>query len=99
MNHRAGSRLEQYTLKRPQELLIVSAQVAGEPDQVVIFKGYSSSLMRQTAFDPDVPVLPEAATILSIDRLEGPYDPSSPRYLERGLSWADFQVRLAAVGD
>lgn len=94
----AGLRLEQYTLKYPQEVLIVDAEVAGEPDQVVIYKGFSSSLMRSTAYDLDVPVLPETAIIHRIDRLAGPYNPQQPRYLEQGLTWEAFQPRLTAAG-
>ncbi|NEP17985.1 MAG: hypothetical protein F6J97_13945 [Leptolyngbya sp. SIO4C1] len=91
-----AARLEQYTLTHPQEVLIVSAEVAGEPDEIVIFRGFSSSLMRPTAFDPDVPVLPPAATVLRIDRLQGPYQPENPVYLEQGLSLAEFEARLPA---
>ena len=94
----AGYRLEQYTLKHSQEVLIVQAEIEGEPDQVMIFKGFSSSLMRPTAFDPDIPVLPENAKILSIDRLQGPYNPNSPTYLAQGLTWENFQPFLEAVG-
>lgn len=91
-------RLEQYTLRHPQEVLLAQALVDGEPDQVVIFRGFSSSLMRPTAFDPDVPVLPETATIQTIDRLQGPYTPDQPRYLQQGLTWAEMAERLAELG-
>lgn len=93
-----GIRLEQYTLKHPQEVLLVTAEVDGEIDEVVIFRGFSSSLMRPTAFDPEVPVLPEQATIQKIDRLAGPFNPDDPRYLERDLSWSVFQDRLNLLG-
>lgn len=93
-----GERLEQYTLQCPQEVLIVKAEVSGEPDEIAIFRGFSSSLMRPTAFDVDTPVLPKDATILSIDRLQGPYDPAHPQYLQQGLSWADFLPRLTQLG-
>jgi hypothetical protein len=92
------SRLEQYTEKRRQEVLLVTAEVEGEPDQVAIFRGFSSSLMRSTAFDPDIPVLPESAQILTIDRLLGPYDPNHPRYLQQDLTWETVQPLLAEVG-
>jgi hypothetical protein len=62
-----GRRLEQYTIKRPQEVLIVTAEIAGEEDQIAIFKGFSSSLMRPTSFNPDVPVLPPEAKIVTVD--------------------------------
>lgn len=92
------SRLEQYTLKYPQEVLLVRAVVDGEFDQIVVFKGFSSSLVRPTAFDPEVPTLPSDATITQIDRLKGPYQPESPQYIEQGLSLDAFEPRLVAVG-
>lgn len=93
-----GYRLEQYTLRRPQEVLIVMAEVEGEPDQITIFKGFSSSLMRPTAFDPDVPMLPETAKVISIDRLQSPYNPTNPRYIQTGLSLAEMQSLLEQAG-
>ncbi|MBF2034406.1 MAG: hypothetical protein IGR92_02745 [Leptolyngbyaceae cyanobacterium T60_A2020_046] len=91
-------RLEQYTLKHPQEVLLVSAVVDGEADEVVVFRGFSSSLMRPTAFDPEVPVLPETAQIIAIARLQGPYTPDNPQFLEQGLIWDVFAERLTALG-
>jgi hypothetical protein len=93
-----GWRLEQYTLKRPQEMLIVAIEDAGELDQVAIFKGFSSSLMRSTAFDPDIPVLPETAKITAIDRLHSPYQPENPHYIQQGLTVEDILPLLAEVG-
>lgn len=93
-----GFRLEQYTLRHPQAVLRVVATVAGEADEVLIFRGFSSSLVRPTAFDPDVPVLPPDAAIETIDILAGPYNPDQPRYLHRGLSWEDMQGFLASAG-
>ncbi|MGF1567154.1 MAG: hypothetical protein ACFCVD_03615 [Nodosilinea sp.] len=93
-----GLRLEQYTLRQANIVLLVQARIAGEEDEVIIFRGFSSSLGRPTAFDPDVPVLPATAEILTIDILASPYSPENPRYLQRGLSWADFQPLLTEVG-
>ncbi|MBF2076350.1 MAG: hypothetical protein IGS50_21690 [Synechococcales cyanobacterium C42_A2020_086] len=98
MNRSIGYRLEQYTIKRPQEVLLVTAEVEGEPDQITIFKGFSSSLMRPTAFDPDVPMLPEGAKVLTIDRLQSPYNPQSPRFIQQGLTLADMEALLTEVG-
>ena len=98
MEHPIGKRLEQYTAKRSQEVLLVTAEIAGELDQIAIFKGFSSSLMRQTAFDPDVPVLPDQAKILTIDRVASPYNPQSPRYIQRGLTWKTMQPLMSEVG-
>ncbi|MBW4490886.1 MAG: hypothetical protein KME12_24230 [Trichocoleus desertorum ATA4-8-CV12] len=93
-----GHRLEQYTIKRPQEVLIVQAEIEGEPDEITIFKGFSSSLMRPTAFDPEVPILPQGAKVIAIDRLKSPYTPQSPVYLEQGLTWDQMQILLDQVG-
>lgn len=98
MNTSIGKRLEQYTTKRPQEVLLIKVEVNKEQDQIAIFKGFSSSLMHPTAFDPDVPVLPDEAQILSIDRVASPYNPQAPRYIQRGLSWEAMQALLSEVG-
>ncbi len=94
----AGIRLEQYTLRHPQVVLLVHAVVAGQADEVVVFRGFSSSLVHPTAFDPDVPVLPEDADIQSIDILKGPYSPTEPQYLQQGLSWSAMLSMLEAAG-
>lgn len=91
-------RLERYTLKHPKEVLLVKVQWADEVDEITIFKGFTSSLMRQTAFDPDVPVIPVEAEVLSIDRFQSPYNPSHPQVLEQGLSWNQFSALLERDG-
>jgi hypothetical protein len=53
--------------------------------------------MRQTSFDPDVPVLPEQAVILSIDRYLSPYNPSQPNPIQEGIYWEDFLPLLDEV--
>ncbi|MDF5708067.1 MAG: hypothetical protein PUP90_10405 [Nostoc sp. S4] len=93
-----GKRLEQYTAKRPQEVLLVTVEIAGEQDSIAVFKGFSSSLMHPTAFDPDVPVLPDEAIILNIDRVASPYNPEAPRYIQQELSWEAMQALLSEVG-
>lgn len=98
MHHSVGKRLEQYTAKRSHEVLLVTVEIQGELDQIAIFKGFSSSLMRPTAFDPEVPVLPDEAKILTIDRVASPYNPQSPRYIQQGLSWETIQPLLLEAG-
>lgn len=93
-----GKRLEQYTAKRTKEVLIVTVEIADEQDTIAIFKGFSSSLMRPTAFDADVPVLPDGANILKIDRVASPYNPEAPRYIQQGLSWEAMETLLSEVG-
>lgn len=98
MNDSVEKRLEQYTAKRPQEVLIVTANISGEIDQIAIFKGFSSSLVRATAFDPEIPVLPDDAKILAIDRVASPYNPQAPNYIQQGLTWNSIQSLLSEAG-
>ena len=97
MSNSIDKRLEKYTVKRPQEVLLVTLEINGEQDEIAIFRGFSSSLMRPTAFDPDVPVIPKDAKIISIDRLASPYNPESPQYIQQGLSVEAMQSLLAEV--
>lgn len=97
MMNLSEKRLEHYTLKRPQEVLIVHLETENNADQILIFKGFSSSLMGATAFDADVPIFPETAKIIGIDRLESPYNPNNPRYIQAGLSWDEMEELLSQV--
>lgn len=90
-----AKRLEEYTLKHPQELLVVHAHVGQQVDEILVFRGFSSSLMRPTDFDLEVSVLPEDAKVESIDRLKGPYQPQSPQYIEKDIPLEEFLSRLA----
>jgi hypothetical protein len=92
-----GRQLEEYTMRHPHEMLLVTATIDGKADQIAIFKGFSSSLMCPTAFDPDVPVIPVGAEIHEIDRLQSPYNPNDPRYIERHLTWAQFREYLVGA--
>ncbi|MDH6060261.1 hypothetical protein NWP17_07390 [Chrysosporum bergii ANA360D] len=98
MNNSIGKRLEQYTSKRPQEVLLVTVELGDQQDKVAIFKGFSSSLMRPTAFDPDVEVIPNGARILSVDRIKSPYNPENPQYIEPEISGEALEDLLAEVG-
>lgn len=86
--------LEQYTLLRPQEVLLLTVDVLGDPDEILIFRGFSSSLMAPTAADPDTPVLSSEAVISRIDRLKSPYQPANPEYLAQGLTLDEFEQYL-----
>lgn len=98
MSDSIGRRLEKYTEKRSQEVLLVNVQIGNVEDQIAIFKGFSSSLMNATASDPDVPVLPEEAKILSVDRVASPYNPATPRYIQKDLSWENMEALLLEAG-
>ncbi|AFZ36775.1 hypothetical protein Sta7437_3268 [Stanieria cyanosphaera PCC 7437] len=90
-----GFRLEKYGRKHPEEVLIVNLQKAsGEPDTVLIYNGYSSSLMHSTIYDPDIPLITKEDQIISIDRLASPYDPVQPNYLQTGLTRQEMEQLL-----
>ncbi|MBE9046915.1 hypothetical protein IQ255_21330 [Pleurocapsales cyanobacterium LEGE 10410] len=95
MSEPIGLRLEKYTLKRRNEVLMIHLETAsGEADIVTIYAGFSSSLMKPTAFDPDVPIIAADSRISSIDRLKSPYDPSNPQYIESGLTLETMEQML-----
>lgn len=91
-------RLERYSAKHPQEVWLVRAIDAAEPDEILVFRGFSSSLLRPTAPDLDQPVLSPTASLLSLDRLRAPYQADRPIYLERDLTPAEVEPRLQAMG-
>ncbi|MEI6428144.1 MAG: hypothetical protein WCO45_07100 [Pseudanabaena sp. ELA607] len=82
--------LETYSRRHPQEVLLVNLQADDKIDEVMIFKGFSSSLMHPTAYDADVAVIPDHAEVLYISRLKAPYQPNAPQYLQEKISWAQF---------
>lgn len=86
--------LEDYTIKHKNEALILTIVVDQTEQQLVVFRGFTSSLTNPTPANPEEPVIPAGATIKTIDRVKAPYNPGSPDYIERGLSWADFQSLL-----
>ena len=52
-----------------------------EAFELLIFRGFSSSVTHPTAFDPDRPALPEGAVIASAELLAGPLNPLQERRL------------------
>ena len=94
MSASQGQQLEIYSTEHPQEVLLVKLKIGDELDEVMIFKGFSSSLMRSTAFDADVPVIPDHAEIVTIDRLTAPYKPNQPNYIQQDLTWEQFRIKF-----
>ncbi|XP_071703644.1 uncharacterized protein [Rutidosis leptorrhynchoides] len=74
-----------------QEALLVKALVDDQPVEVLIFKGFSSSLSSGTSPDPTKSILPARAVIKSIDRVKGPFDPSNIDYIEKDLTVEAFK--------
>ena len=52
-----------------------------EPFELLIFRGFSSSLSHPTGFDPDQPALPATAQIEAAELLVGPLNPSQEQRL------------------
>ncbi|XP_030529271.1 uncharacterized protein LOC115740047 [Rhodamnia argentea] len=86
--------LELYSQSARGEALVVHAAVDGEEVEVLIYKGFSSSLSYGTSPDPSTSILPAKAQIKSIDRIKGPFDPSNIEYIEKGLTWENFKQVL-----
>ena len=68
-----------------------------EPFELLIFRGFSSSITHPTAFDPDQPALPEGSQLDTAELLEGPLRPGAERILRRGLM-TDFLEDIAWRG-
>ena len=58
-----------------------SVHTSQEPFELLIFRGFSSSLSHPTGFDPDQPALPATARIDAAELLAGPLNPSQEQRL------------------
>ena len=61
-----------------------------EAFELVIFRGFSSSLPHPTTFDPDQPLLPSEATINSAVLLQAPLNPAAEQVLAGPRAAQDF---------
>ncbi|MED6132766.1 hypothetical protein PIB30_021893 [Stylosanthes scabra] len=86
--------LEYYSQSARGEALLVHAIVDQEEVDVLIFKGFSSSLSYSTSPDLTRSILPERAVIKTIDRIKGPFDPDNIVYLQKDVTWEDFKKKL-----
>jgi len=87
--------LEAISRQRPGRVLRLRGELPGpaaalEPFELLIFRGFSSSLSHPTAFDPDQPALPAEARIDAAELLAGPYDPLEDRVLRGPLPPEQF---------
>ncbi len=88
--------LEAISRARPDRVLRLTGQLPGpgasepgpgpspegsEPFELLIFRGFSSSLSHPTGFDPDLPALPATARIEAAELLAGPLNPSREQRL------------------
>ena len=72
------------------EASALGADRPGEPFELLIFRGFSSSLSHPTGFDPDQPALPAIARIEAAELLAGPLNPSQEQRLAGPLAVAHF---------
>jgi hypothetical protein len=75
------SALEAISSQRPDRVLRLAGHLAGEPLELLIFRGFSSSTTHPTAFDPDQSALPDGARIQTASLLEGPLNPAAEQVL------------------
>ena len=74
--------LEAISRDRPDRVLRLRGDLPGEKGlaeafELLIFRGFSSSVSHPTAFDPDQPALPESARLMSAELLQGPLNPAA----------------------
>ena len=90
-------RLEQLSRNRPDRVLRLrgllpdasepgraadpTAATRMEPFELLIFRGFSSSITHPTGFDPDRPLLPEGSRIEAAELLAGPFNPANEQVL------------------
>ncbi|MEX1315999.1 MAG: hypothetical protein AB1Z22_02595 [Synechococcaceae cyanobacterium] len=77
--------LEAISRGRPDRVLRLRGSLPGaggrEPFELLIFRGFSSSVSHPTAFDPDRPALPADALVEAAELLAGPLNPAAEQRL------------------
>ena len=84
------AQLEAISRSRPDRVLRLSGQLPAEGGEelfeLLIFRGFSSSVSHPTAFDPDQPALPSGAQIQAAELLQGPLNPAAEQVLAGPLA-------------
>ena len=78
--------LEERTRLLPDRVIRLQGTGQGEPFELLIFRGFSSSTTHPTAFDPDASVLPEGTSLERAELLQGPLNPAESTVLMGPLS-------------
>ena len=68
--------LEERSRLEPRRVVRLKGTTEGEPFELLIFRGFSSSTTHRTAFDPDASVLPPSTRLEQAELLQGPLNPS-----------------------
>ena len=85
--------LEERSRLEPRRVVRLKGTTAGEPFELLIFRGFSSSTTHPTAFDPDASVLPPSTRLEQAELLQGPLNPSDAVVLAGPMSPADLLVQ------
>ncbi|KAK1387525.1 Two-component response regulator ARR2-like [Heracleum sosnowskyi] len=96
-NNEDVAMLEYYSESVKEIALVVKAEVDEQEVEILIFKGFSSSLSHSTSPDPSRSILPARAKIKSIDRIKGPFNPSNIEYIEKGISLEAFRGAMHLI--
>ena len=79
------ARLEELSRLRSDRVVRLSGELPAatgwEPFELLIFRGFSSSISHPTAFDPDQPALPSEARVQEAELLQGPLNPAAEQRL------------------
>jgi hypothetical protein len=87
--------LEELSRHHPDRVLRLRGTLPGDPAQLahlaepfelLIFRGFSSSVTHPTAFDPDSPLLPEGTQIAAAELLRAPLKPGEEEVLAGPIS-------------
>ena len=82
--------LEERSRLDSERVVRLTGNVDGEPFELLIFRGFSSSTTHPTAFDPDQPLLPSEAKIESAVLLQAPLNPAAEQVLAGPRPAQDF---------
>jgi hypothetical protein len=85
--------LEERSRQEPDRVVRLTGNVDGEPFELLIFRGFSSSTTHPTAFDPDASVLPPETRLEQAELLQGPLNPSGAVVLAGPMAPADLLVQ------
>lgn len=96
--------LEQYSRQVPTEALRVQVRYPDPQDPttwildvILMYKGFSSSLMRATPASEQESLIPSGAEILEIERLVAPLDPRQPKVIAAYVQPAEIAAFLQGI--
>lgn len=79
------AQLELISRARPDRVLRLLGELPGpegmEAFELVIFRGFSSSVTHPTGFEPDRPLLPEGSVLRGAELLAAPLNPAAEQRL------------------